>query len=192
MLLQTTHSLLGSSARLNVRGATNGLVVVVRACAARCRDCAAVTACRRRMRSGRQRDRAALLKAARGFSRPNATRTEALPCCPRCGRPADVGFGCLRARVTAMSHEQQAGFLNHFQRQKKGPVSWLYGLVWRLTHTRCARYGRACRTAMCRLIFTGGWYGAKTCRCLTTSESCARATKPNGARNGATSTQVVL
>ena len=93
LLLQTTHSLLGSSARLNVRGATNGLVVVVRACATRCRDCAAVTACRRRMRSGRQRDRAALLKAARGFSRPNATRTEALPCCPRCGRPADVGFG---------------------------------------------------------------------------------------------------
>ena len=113
LLLQAAHSLLGSSARLNVRGATNGLVVVVvRACATRCRDCTAVNACGRRMHSGRQRDRTALLKAARGFSRPNATRTEALPCCPRCGRLAGFGSGRLLARVSAMPHEQQAGFLN--------------------------------------------------------------------------------
>ena len=45
MLLQAKHSLLGSSARLNVRGVANGLVVVVRACATRCRDCPAVNAC---------------------------------------------------------------------------------------------------------------------------------------------------
>ena len=163
---------------------------VVRACATRHRDCPAVNACAVGCTAaGRETAqlRCRLRVASVGLMLHGRRR------CPAArDAGAQLILGLAVAPVLRLCHMSNKLVSLTTSSGRKGPAYWLYGAAWRLAHTRCARYGRACRTAMYRLIFAREWSGAETCRCLTTIESCTQATKPNGASNGATSTQVVL